>query len=306
MGPVPRLKNTALWLAMAFAAALACDGPTQPRYYQGTLCSESAAGDLFQQRIAPLLADDRPSSCNECHLSGVDLSMFVRDTPCETMACLKELGWVDYGDPEASKILTFIERANPQSPLITQNVIDQEYEGFLDWVKFSAACDETACGGVTCGTEHDTFCDTAEEPELEQLQSEPQPTGCSDRDIEQLFLDSVYSSRGRCFPCHFDNWEQNNIGSPMWLHTSGTCNQASLATLREIERSGYINVENPQRSLLLLKPLAEDEGGVEHGGGDKFHTDGDSAYFNFLRFLEHYSECKRGSGEHRSRDAARD
>src|SRR6185503_16628220 len=113
-------------------------------------------------------------------------------------------------NPQASRILGFIRQADPQSPLITQDVQDEEYEGFLEWVEFNAAC------GIQ---------------------------GCSDKDIEQLFLDSVYSSRGRCSPCHFDNWDRNTIGSPPWIKTGGTCNQASLATLREIERSGYIDVE---------------------------------------------------------------
>ncbi|MFY0536814.1 hypothetical protein [Nannocystis pusilla] len=64
--------------------------------------------DLFEKRIAPLLATDRPKTCNTCHLSGVDMEMFVQDTPCQTMACLESKGLVDLSAPEASVVLGWI------------------------------------------------------------------------------------------------------------------------------------------------------------------------------------------------------
>lgn len=285
-----------LALASGLIAAFACDAkaPGQPRSYQGLLCSQDNSSALFAQRIAPLLADDRPSTCNECHLSGVDLSMFARSTPCETFACLREQGLVDVEDPQQSRVLSFIQQADPASPLITQEVIDEEYQAFLEWLDYNVACGSAACGNVSCGTPHQATCETAREPKVADVENATTPTGCSDKDIEQLFLDSVYSSRGRCSPCHFDNWDKNDVGSPPWIKTGGTCNQASLATLRQIERAGYIDVEHPRRSLLLLKPLSEKQGGVVHGGGSKFH-EGDSAYINFTRFVEHYATCKGGA-----------
>ena len=45
------------------------------------MCDESP-GALYERRIAPLLADDQPKTCNQCHLAGVDLSKFVRDDAC--------------------------------------------------------------------------------------------------------------------------------------------------------------------------------------------------------------------------------
>lgn len=284
-----------LALCAGFGAAFACDakGPGQPRYYQGQLCSMGNSSALFERRIAPLLADDRPSTCNECHLSGVDLAMFARSTPCETFACLRDQGLVDLDEPEQSRVLSFIRQANPESPLITPDVVDQEYQAFLEWLDYNVSCGSAACGYVSCGEPHQATCEVAKEPKVAEVENASTPMGCSDKDIEQLFLDSVYSSRGRCSPCHFDNWDKNDIGSPPWIKTGGTCNQASLATLRQIERAGYIDVEHPRRSLLLLKPLSEEQGGVEHGGGEKFH-EGDSAYINFTRFVEHYATCKGG------------
>jgi hypothetical protein len=66
---------------------------------------------------------------------------------------------------------------------------------------------------------------------------------------------------------------------------------ASLATLRAIEEFGYIDVSEPESSPLLLKPLAEFQGGVWHGGHDKFVKDNDPGYDAFLYFLERYSSC---------------
>ncbi|HEX2878927.1 MAG TPA: hypothetical protein VHO25_05260 [Polyangiaceae bacterium] len=284
-----------LSLSAAIAVAFACDtkAPGQPRYYQGTLCSASNSGALFERRIAPLLADDRPSTCNECHLSGVDLSMFARSTPCETFACLRDQGLVDLDDVRNSQVLAFIQQADPESPLITQDVVDQEYQAFLEWLDYNVSCGSAACANAQCGAPHQATCEKAREPKVADVENAAEPMGCSDKDIEQLFLDSVYSSRGRCSPCHFDNWDENDLGSPSWIKTGGTCNQAALATLRQIERAGYIDIERPRRSLLLLKPLSDEQGGVVHGGGAKFH-EGDSAYLNFTRFVEHYATCKGG------------
>ncbi len=264
--------------------------------YAGVDCDGLSAGDLFDRRIAPLMAEDRPKSCNQCHLSGVDYGSFIRGTPCETMSCLVDQGMVNLDTPKDSKILSWIERADPASSLITEQVIAEEYDAFLDWSQFSAACGQQVCGDATCDPPSDApCCDTVAEPSYEDAQKALEQTeGCSDLEIEQLFRDSVYSSRGRCYACHFDYAAAEIAGNPPpWIRTGGNCNEASLATLREVEKRGFIDVEHPDESLLLLKPLAEDEGGLPHGGGDKFHAEDDSAYANISRFIEHYAACKR-------------
>lgn len=273
----------------------ASDGGTPPEF-EGQACEQLSGGELFEQRIEPLMAEDRPKTCNQCHLSGIDLGTFIRDTPCETMACLVDQGMVDLKDPETSKILSWIERADPESPLITQEVIDEEYEGFLSWIQFNAACGAEECADVTCEPpSSEPFCNTQDEPTYEDaVDATSVDTECSDLAIEQLFRDTIYRSRGRCYTCHFDFAAGEILGDPTpWIRTDGSCNEASLATLREIERRGYIDVDEPEKSLLLLKPLAEEEGGLEHGGGEKFHSDEDSAYLNFSTFIERYASCKR-------------
>jgi len=95
----------------------------------------------FHREIEPLLSDSRVSTCNECHLSGVDLSVFARETPCKTWACLVDQGLVNVASPEDSKILAWIERASPDSNLITPQVIAAEHDAFRDWIDANAALD---------------------------------------------------------------------------------------------------------------------------------------------------------------------
>ena len=259
------------------------------RREEARLECESQSTDLFAQRILPLLVDDRPKSCNQCHLSGIDLGLFVRKDPCETMACLVEEGLVDLESPEKSIVLGWIRRASPESELITEEVLEAEYSAFYEWIEQEATCE--TCSESRCGTgEEAPFCDVAPEPEI-AFSGTTKNTGCSDLAIEELFFETVYQSRGRCYPCHFDGAQEYDIGAPPWAVQSANCKASSLGTLRNIIKSGYINVEEPEQSLLILKPLMQEQGGVEHGGHDKFELN-DSAHSNFLQFVTRYAECQ--------------
>ena len=48
----------------------------------------------------------------------------------------------------------------------------------------------------------------------------------------------------------------------------------------------------PSQSLLLLKPLAEGVGGVEHGGHDKFAGTDEQAYRDFMEWIQRYADCQ--------------
>lgn len=51
-------------------------------------CGDSTDGGsalaLFERRILPILNSPKPSSCAECHLSGVDLKDYIRKDQKET------------------------------------------------------------------------------------------------------------------------------------------------------------------------------------------------------------------------------
>jgi hypothetical protein len=253
-------------------------------------CTQESTTALYARKIEPLLAADRPKTCNECHLSGIDLGSFVRATPCETLACLAEDKLIDRKAPDQSLILSWIQRASPTSPLITQAVIDDEYTGFKEWIEHFALCND--CAGVRCERgEHEAFCDVGPEP-TEFTAEASDPGGCNDLVLEQLFRDTVYASRGRCAPCHIAG-EASVGGAVQWIEQAETCDQASLRSLRNVLREGFIDINDPDRSLLLTKPLSVEQGGVAHGGDSKFTATGDPGYDSFRYWVRRQAECLR-------------
>lgn len=250
-------------------AAASCDGLTD---------------SLYTKRIAPLLATDRPKTCNTCHLSGIDLEMFVQDTPCQTMACLDDRGLVDLEKPAESTILQWISRADPASPLIDQQVIEEEYAAFLAWIEATATCGGCYTGDEPCGTPVKEVCD-ADDPKTDGKYVDP--GDCSMLTRETLFRKRVYAWRGRCSPCHFDD---NEIDAPKWIST-GSCELGSLTTMRNVFERGLVDLEDPTKSLLLLKPLSEEGGGVMHGGHQKFSGVDDQTYIDFLSWISREAAC---------------
>lgn len=271
----------AVLFAVVFAFGLHCSEPAA--------CKQSPA-DLYEERIEPLLTEDQPKSCNQCHLSGIDLALFAKSTPCETMACLVQDRLVDLDSPPDSKLLTWIERAEPDSSLITDEVIQAEYDAFLQWIEHESQCGD--CSSTPCQpTTEEPFCPYEDEVS-DAFPAEEDPGGCDDLVLEELFTRTIYASRGRCYPCHFSQNTTAEPTAPRWLIQEGSCEASALATMRNIIRSGYINTSDPSQSLLLLKPLAEADGGIEHGGHDKFLLNDDPGYANFLYWVTRYSECQ--------------
>jgi hypothetical protein len=120
----------------------------------------------------------------------------------------------------------------------------------------------------------------------------------------EVFRNTVYASRGRCSPCHYTNHAFEDYLAPQWLDVVGDCESASRKTYWNVLDNGYVDVEKPEESLILAKPLPEDLGGVEHGGHDKFYSlTGDQGYLNFRYFVDRYVGCR---GEKQTaRDAGR-
>lgn len=251
----------------------------------------SDAGDLYQRKIAPLFATDRPQTCNQCHLSGVDLSLFVRANMCETRACLVDLGLVDLKNPDQSEVLSWIERAHPDSALITQDVIDQEYDAFKEFVEQMARCGGEACPGVRCPATSDQQACGSPKQQPSGAVIVPSDTACDSLTVESTFRDSVYVWRDRCFPCHFTSAPNTAPGAPLFFDVRNDCNSGSLETFHDIVTQGLIDTNDPTQSLLLRKPLAVEDGGVTHGGGAKFDGTDDPSYASFLSFIEYWIGC---------------
>src|SRR5262249_7276421 len=63
---------------------------------------------VFQKRIVPIFQSPDPSSCTQCHLSGVDLKNYILPSSEKTFLSLRDQGLIDLKKPDDSKILRLI------------------------------------------------------------------------------------------------------------------------------------------------------------------------------------------------------
>src|SRR5262245_10532894 len=52
--------------------------------------SDRSALAIFERRIVPIFQSQKPSSCTECHLSGVELKDYIQPDQAKTFASLVE------------------------------------------------------------------------------------------------------------------------------------------------------------------------------------------------------------------------
>ena len=255
------------------------------------ICNESQLSDVFQKKIKPLVTKGQPSTCNQCHLSGVDLGMFVQDSPCKSMACMVDKGMVDFKAPAKSSVMKWIDMAKPQSGLITLAVQQKEHDAFLQWITWSSQCQEAVCGKIAdpCGAGSATVpvTDTA------------MLGKCDEKTIGSSFTVLVYKWRDRCSHCHAPygkDFVKNK--APAWLHSDKT-DAGSIYTMYNVlglpglPGKPSINVNAPDQSVFLLKPLSPDAGGLGniHAGGVKFADKNDPAYIDFLKWIQQFAAC---------------
>ncbi len=248
------------------------------------LCADDKLSKLFHTKVKPLVSSGQPSTCNQCHFSGVDLGMFVQDTPCESMACMVEKGMVDFKDPAKSEVLSWIAKAAPVSSFITPAIQKAEHDVFLEWITHSATCHASTCGEIKdpCGGEN------LPDPKLDK----PMIGGCDEATLAASFETKVYAYRERCAHCHAPYGVDNaKTGAPPFLGKDPG-KGGSIITMYNVIGAGYIDVAAPDKSLLLLKPLAPKSGGVQHGGGVKFANKNDVSYKAFLQWIQQFAACK--------------
>jgi hypothetical protein len=249
----------------AFApAARAADDPTK----------------VFEERIVPIFKSPNPSSCVRCHLAAVDLKNYILPSARDTFLALREQGLIDLDKPENSKILTLINRGadDPKAAgLITAKRQKAEYEAFAAWIKACVA---------------DPALKTAPKPEkAPALSTKPVEVvrhARKDRMLES-FEKNIWSLRFRCMNCHTEGDPQNDKlvkehGERVaWFKKGGP-----EATMDYLLASKLIDLEKPEKSLLLTKPLNE----VKHGGGIKIVT-GDQGYKAIRAFVEDAAALKK-------------
>lgn len=242
--------------------------PFQPATFAQT------SAEIFEQRLLPIFQSPKPSSCTECHLSGVELKQYILPTQEATFAALLKMKMIDTKHPEKSKILEFIERAPDTESLVSKKMRQQELDAFRNWIIAAS-----------------------KNPELRNIKATVKagPTvpdevirhARKDR-VLQSFVDNVWSEVGRCSACHSPDRNQKQVKeygeSVSWIVLDDP-----QATLNHLLENEILNLQNPKKSALLLKPTNQ----VEHGGGVKLKV-GDRTYRQFLKFATDYANVVHG------------
>jgi hypothetical protein len=238
-----------------------------------------SALETFEQRILPIFHSQRPSSCTECHLSGIELKDYIRPDQGETFSALVQAGMIDLKNPDDSKILTFIDRKPAAPSLIAENVRREEYEAFRAWITAAVR-----------------------DPRLLAARAKTVPIGPtvpdavirharSDR-VLGSFIENVWSEVTRCDHCHSPQYNQKAVerfGQEFVERISWIRPGDPRGTLDRLVKSGLIDLDEPEDSLLLAKPSLREP----HKGGRKMAV-GDRAYKQFLRFLTDYAAVAKG------------
>ncbi len=232
---------------------------------------------IFERRILPIFKSPKPSSCVECHLSGVDLKNYLHPSHEKTFLSLRDQGMIDLAKPEASRILQLIRMGSEGkgAALISEKVRQAELEAFSAWIQ---ACVADA--------------KLREAPKLAaaELARPKRPDEVIRHNridaVLASFERNVWSQRFRCSPCHATDGAENaklakeNGEGMTWIRPEG-----AEATMKALLAENLIAPKAPEKSLLMLKPL----NAVKHGGGQKMLT-GDLTYKAFRTWIEDYAK----------------
>src|SRR5439155_18775230 len=113
--------------------------------------ADDSVSDIFTRRILPLAKADKPSSCVECHVAGVDLSQYIRGDAASTFVALRSAGLVNAEQPEKSKLLELIARAPDKGDPVLAKVRAEELAAFRTWI--SAAAKDPAIAAAPISTQ---------------------------------------------------------------------------------------------------------------------------------------------------------
>jgi hypothetical protein len=241
----------------------------------GALAAADDAGEIFVRRILPLAKAENRSSCRDCHVAGVDLAQYIREDAAATFASLRMAGLVNAEQPDKSKLLEFIARAPEKGDPLLAKVRSEELAAFRVWIAAAARDAKISSAQV----------DSA--PVGPTLPPEVIRHARRDRVLES-FIENIWIERERCAGCHSPD-KNERLVKKHGEQVSWITPDDPAGTLATIVEHGLIDLKNPDKSLILQKPLAE----VEHGGHAKFAR-GSRTDKQFRRFLSDYAATVSG------------
>lgn len=255
---------------------VASGAPTTAAVASNDTRSSNAGSALavFEKRILPIFQAAKPSSCTECHLSGVDLKDYIQPDQGKTFASLVSAELIDVKNPDDSKILRFINRRPDEPNLITDKVRQQEHDAFQAWIRAAVKDPNLLAAKSSAATGP-------------QLPDEVIRHARKDR-VLSSFIENVWTEVGRCAACHSPDQNQKQV-KEHGEQVSWITLRNPEATLNHMVDAGIINADEPLESMLLTKPTMQ----VDHGGGQKMVV-GDRTYKQFRRFIDDYASVVDG------------
>ena len=243
--------------------------------WTSSVWAESKSLDVFTRRILPIMNSAKPSSCAECHLSGVDLKDYIRADQAETFAALVKGGLIDAKQPQKSKLLEFISRTPAKPSIVSADVRKEELAAFTAWIEEAVRDPElltAKAGSEKLGP---------------KLPVEVVRHARHDR-VLTSFIDNVWVEATRCAACHSPAFNKEQV-KKHGEQVSWMTPDDPAATLKHLVEAGLIDTTDPTQSMILLKPTMQ----VKHGGGIKMVV-GDRSYKQFRKFLEDYAAMSAG------------
>jgi hypothetical protein len=237
--------------------------------------ADDTASDLFRRRVLPILKSKDPSSCTECHFGGVEIQAYIHKDQATTFAALRDAGLIDVKSPDDSKILRFIRRHTDGTSELLVKVRRAEHLAFQSWIR-AAVRDPTLL--ATKGSEARIGTELPVEV-IRHMRRDH---------VLESFVENIWSQIGRCINCHSPDRNARLVkkhGEQVsWIRPNDPA-----ATLAQCVEQFIVDTDDPEESLILLKPVGE----VEHGGGPKF-APGSQTDKNFRRFLNDYAAVVNG------------
>jgi len=189
-------------------------------------CSQENLTDLYRTYVEPFVSGQVPSSCSQCHLTGVDISLYAQDNACDTMACMIDRGIVNLDQPEESALLQQISLGDPASSVFN---IEVERRAMELWVQWSATCHQWVCGTIESGCSQGTGA----------LTTGVLPQGdCSEEILLASFWDAFVVHQQRCNDCHSSF--NPEFGSHFECREDTDCVENELCSLGRCRKNEHV------------------------------------------------------------------
>lgn len=282
----PELLGRALLLVTIGGLTLflaTCASGTRRVVAESTAPIAASPQEVFEERILPIFNSPNPSSCTQCHLAGVDLKNYILPSHEKTFLSLRDQGLIDLDRPEQSKILRMIRMGAQDTPaeaVLHAQVRKAEFDAFSAWVL--ASCGDLKLRNAPRLTQEELNPPLPSAP-VQLFRSEDALLVADARTDKLLdsFNRTIWDQKVHCSNCHQAGGKDNAKHVAKYGERVTWMKDDAKATMNYLLVTKLLDAKQPEKSLLLLKPMAI----VEHGGGKKImpNTPRHTLYLTWLK-----------------------